>query len=354
MPLPAQKPLFRVQTLCQRSVTFPYDPANTTRDLKNQICNDKDLKPNEIMIIADGKECSDNDPAPLQSHVLLRTNAESTVEVIVKHQTAPSNHCNKENIALTLPLNTRISKLKTQLLKDKHTKLSPSGQRLISCSKVMKDHQMIGDFILLQKKGSRGTPLTIFLSQTIDSREEMEIHVTLRNKQEIKFYLEFGIPLYYAKEILQNQFGISKSHSYHFVRDDTKQPLLDLHKSLLDYGILPSWGKKLQLVLAPGERPLPTTGFTVFMPSGCDSMGVDSFDVCSKRKLEELSYLKIPSQNSDENAEHIVSDKPASRASSPVLFSSATLKKKPNGRKSPTCGMFGGMKKGFLSKRKKH
>jgi hypothetical protein len=234
-------------------------------------------------------------------------------------------------------------------LKDKHTKWSVTGQRMIASSKIMKDYHVIGDYIIHSSVGKKEvSPLCIHLSQTIDSRAEMEIFVKLANKQEIKFYFEFGIPLYYAKDILHKQFAIPKDVDYHLVLE-SGTPLADLNKCLLDYGILPSAVKKLHLELVLTRHTNTakalfdsSSGKVLLCPVSISPSGAVTV------ALSNDAMISIPSQKEKTGT---------SRATSPIP-SVANLKKKPDKkRKSNTCSMFGGMKKGFLSqsgKRKKH
>lgn len=365
--LPAPKPIVRVQTVCQRTIVLPQVNGQSVTDLKSAICEGKSVYPEEIQLISEGRECHETEEATTKCFALVRSNACRCVPIFIKVTTGDKKM--NQMISLTLPLNTRVSKLKTLLLKEKHTKWSITGQRLISMSKVMKDHHILGDFMLhhssfKKRNGERDNikPLTLFLSQTIDSKTEMEIIVTLRNNQEIKFYFEFGIPLYYAKDILHKQYAVPRDTAYFFEIEGGKA-LADMNKSLLDYGILPSQGKKMRTTLVMGSpmppvQPLFSGGMKLgdaqiaMVPlAGLTGSGVGvgvATAASVKTTAQSPSILSISTTMEG----HGVS----SRAPSPSHLSAANLKKVPDSkRKSPTCSMFGGMKKGFLSlsKRKK-
>jgi hypothetical protein len=324
-------------------------------DLKKEICKGKHLHCDDVRFISAGAECQDVDQAPSVCSAVVRSDVSRSVDVLVK--VTGAGKVKSESIALSFPLNTRIKAIKAFLHKNKHAKWSVTGQRLISSSIVMKDYQLLGDFLLHQKKSlkpNHSSQFVLYLSQTVDSRVEIEFHVTLRNKQEIKFDLEFGIPLYYAKEILYNQFGIMKNLSYYFVEEKTGLHLTDMNKCLLDYGYLPTGGKKLHLVLALFDNPAPFAGLTFLdLKSLQTQQSLPKVpDSPKKRKRQQQCPNLVVSTNVVEVGEE--KSITPSRSSSPILFASATLKKKPNGKKSPKCGMFGGMKKGFLSSSNKH
>ena len=341
--LPTTKSVVKVQTVCQRSVTLRQQENMCAVDVKEHICSGKDLRPDELRVICCGRECEDMDEVSSQCFALVKNTADRCVKVCIKF----IGEMNKEMLELSVPLNMRISKLKEMLLKDKHTKWSVTGQRMIASSKVMKDYHILGDYLIHSTASKKGiSPLCIHLSQTIDSKAEMEIFVTLANKQEIKFYFEFGIPLYYAKDILEKQFAIPKDVDYHLVTENGA-PLADLNKCLLDYGILPTAGKKIRTRLVMASKKAALSPF----PQG--EMG----KVMLCPIIVSPSGISIASEPVPLNSTHSLKEDGGSRTVSPVP-SIASLKKKPDKkRKSNTCSMFGGMKKGFLSqsgKRKKH
>jgi hypothetical protein len=327
----------RAQTVCQRHISFPHLEGQKVRDLKAKLCEGRDLNCEELQVIYSGKECKDIDEIPQQFFVLVRNTAARNVNVNVK---VTDSKC-KENFTLSFPLNTRISKLKSLLLQNKHTKWSTTGQRLIASSKIMKDHHILGDYFLHTPGGKRSiSPLTIYLSQTIDSKAEMEIFITLRNKQEIKFYFEFGLPLYFAKEVLQKQFGIPKDISYCF-ESKSGMVLGDMNMSLLDYGILPSAGKKMHSTIIMTQSSIPP----VFGMSPLHVTSLTTMPTVSNDHSVTItpSRFTCPVKNDEKNSES------SSKHSSHFLPSNILKKKPSRKRKSNTCSMFGGMKKGFLS-----
>ena len=304
-------------------------------DLKSAICKRKYLNPEELLVISGGKECQDSDEISPDCFVLVRNGADRIVEVNIK----VAGDKTKAVMSMSLPINTSINKLKENLLKEKFTKWSITGQRLIASSRVMKDHHILGDYMIHQTQPNKKTAvqpaLTIYLSQTIDSRAEIEFLVTLCNKQELKFYFEYGIPLYYAKDILYKQFSIPKDVEYLF-EVESGVTLYDMNKSLLDYGIFPSEGKKMCVSLVM-LSPRVNSPKIAFMPHA----RADSVDTL-KKNIQNLSVPVTSTFNILASGENI--SRPCSH------ISTTNLKKIPESkRKSPTCGMFGGMKKGLIS-----
>jgi hypothetical protein len=106
-----------------------------------------------------------------------------------------------------------------------------------------------------------------------------------------------------------------------------------MNKSLLDYGILPSEGKKMCVSLVM-LSPRVKSPKIAFMPHA----RADSVD----KNIQNLSVPITSTFNILASGENI--SPPSSH------ISTTNLKKIPESkRKSPTCGMFGGMKKGLIS-----
>ena len=351
------KPVLRMHTVCQRNISIPHRHGLNVADLKAYICQGKDLRSEEIQLLSSGKECANADPVPPQSYVLVRSTAMRCVEVSIKITGVKSKHI----VLLSLPLNTRVSKLKSLLFKEKHTKWNITGQRLIASSKVMKDHHILGDYLFhvaAGKKTNAAHPLSIYLSQTIDSRAEMEIHVTLRNKQVIKFYFECGLPLYYAKDILHKQFAIPSTLQYCFCcsMQGMRAVRTDMQKCLLDYGILPSFCKVLHVTLVlETSMALSLPGVPYLLsPRNAKTQTQPPVTPPPLRSASPASVFSAEWQN-----EAPLDSKSTGTPRTPIpipnppsflLPTTTGLKKVPDSkRKSSTCSLFGGMKRGFLS-----
>jgi len=218
---------------------------------KTSVCN---LFPNlthsDIMMVRGGKlltneEIIGGSTGKTETYMLLTTTAKKFERIVFRSQNGEKS--------MDIPLNIKISSIKKELYSKKITSLKPELQRLIIDGKVLKDHSILGDYLIsavrsgiLRESAAKPTKkhkLVVYISKTIDPKHEVDITVKLNEKKSLQLSFELSKPIGLILDILHKKYMFplpnkTSSFVFYLPQHHSKQMLeLDMNKCLLDYGI---------------------------------------------------------------------------------------------------------------------
>jgi hypothetical protein len=421
----------RIKTLCHKEISFKIssNSGGTLYDLKVFLTSNSPLSPHDLLLISHGKHLSD-DSLPLSSllssvttdhkplYAFLKPSVTTVIPVHIKLH-------GRGEIFLNCPMNMKVIDLKKKIYATKECNLSPLEQRAICSTRLMKDHNLLGDYLLgaphtpaaagagggssSSSSSSSSKGLTIYLSQTMNLKRDLTVHLTLPNQRQVSFPFQFDDTLYFIRDILQKQFGLplptahssSTSSSNSGSSEDVtvadlglyfqsdRKTRLSLDRSLYDYGVYPPT-KSVKLVMrnhssSPPPSPFPlisvghgnaeeataaaATAAVMAMPqaqgmleeligqelggkravvSVKDGCIVVTFEADDESTTSPSASSTKPSSTSAQKPSKSSSSSASSAAAaSGPASASAPPQKKSSSRSSD--GLFSGMKRGFLS-----
>lgn len=306
-----------VHTLCNKVIKVSRRNIRIISELKDAVCSGSYVSPDELAVVSQGTLLDDDQDisyflsTPLFAYV--KCSASRDVSMNVKNSGLP----NATNTSVQCSLNMNIKNLKNKLFKDKITDFRPSEQRAIIGGRVLKDHTFLGDYLLHSKKGkSKASQCTIVISKTLNPNREIDIVLEMPNSASISFAFPIGETLYYAKNILRNQFGFPSDAHYSF--EHKSGVVLRDCDTLLDRGLVSPSTKKVNLTFS-------VLADVVFGPNGVVSLPLSLLGGASNSRRKDRSQ------------------------STGELSESTTSVSKSTENDTKPKSLFQGMKKGFLS-----
>eukprot|EP01038_Epipyxis_sp_PR26KG_P009305 gene9305-12537_t len=355
----------------------------TILDIKNDICAGTPFISNDLMIIQCGKELKDSmriSPQELvkqPAFIIVRSKSNSKVKVIVKSKDGALKE-------IEVVVSKKVFQIKKELYVNKATTCKPENQRLIVGAKVLHDTCIIGDYLLKALKSklvssttkiSNPSPVLMHISETFNSKHEVDISITLLSKKKINFSFEITQPIHYISDLLWKNFHLPRpdeQHSYVFMIpspvDNEEMVELDHNKNLLDYGITPNVRKlEMKLLVNDISASIGPSPIEIFI-SICSTFALELVkrNLTSPDQLDSNAFNQVLQSTPISFAVPVpmpmVNPKKSSRASSDksskLSLSSNAINPSDNttnnNKKRPqeSSSLFQGLKKGFLGEKR--
>jgi len=279
---------------------------------------------------------------------IIRSTANSKTDVIIK------NKQDNKSYTLSYQVNMKIFQLRKEI--SKVTGIRQPALRMIIGCRILKDEGIIGDYILSTVKKNKQCieNIVIQVSRTIDVTQDVDIKVHFPNRSIIEFSMEVGVPISTARQILSRSYYMPLDVPLEIYLDKKYLTKLDYTRSLIDYGICPTPGKKIcvELYIKVNNGNNRNTSLNPFeeMLDGLIS-DITSTMKKSKSTKSKSSEAKSRTKTATATANTIISDSNQSIITATVTetpqTSIGTSKKPSRG------GLFSSMKRGFLSHSKK-
>lgn len=237
----------------------------TGNEIKELLCSNTCILPDDILLIKGGKEIKNDHVVFLQPKTtttptkldnnnndnnkkkideifaIIRSTSTSKAELVIK------NKNDNKVYNLSYQANMKIYQLRKEI--SKITGIRSSACRMILGARLLKDEGILGDYILSVIKKNKlnlnlDHKLVIQVSRVIDITTDIDIKVHFPNKSIIEFSMEVGVPMMIARQILAKRFFMPLSVPLEIYLDKAFRNKLDYTRSLIDYGICPTPGKK--------------------------------------------------------------------------------------------------------------
>jgi len=325
LPLKRKNDLILVHTLSNKTIKVPKTNIRIVSELKQEVCKGSCVLPSEIVIVSKGAHLDDDQDISYfisePIYAFIKCTSHRNISLAIKH--ASSQLVGQ----IECSLNSKISRIKYSLAREKKTTIRPCEQRAIICGQVLKDHHFIGDYLLHSKVKStktmkRQSPphCTIVLSRTVNPHREVDIALEMPNLTCINFSFPIGEALYYAKTILFHQYGVPNDLCYNF-RHESGVVLSD-HDTLLGRDLVSPSMNEVKLTFTVVTELMLSPHHIISLPSSLLDGGSDAVSAMGGTAGRSRS--------------HSTGDTP--RGTAPVTAS--------KGASQP---LFKGLKKGFLS-----
>lgn len=411
--LPFHSSQIRIKTLCHKeiSIKFPHPsssltsqspswPSLTIYQIKENILSSIpscSLNPSDLMIISNGKKLDDEIQIPFPAATTTTPHVKSHAPLYVMIKPSTTSLINlkikisSQTFHYSCPMNMNVLELKKMIYStimvdsknknnrgDSHdngscrVKITPLEQRAICCARLMRDHNLIGDYLLGSGSSSShhgpttsgSSELIIYITKTMNLKRDLIINLRLPNQKIIKFPFQYDDSLFYIRDILDKQFGLpipdgdtSIDLGLYLESDQTLSGRLRLDHSLYDYGIFPPI-KSVNLVMKNHQNsstsPSGSAAPTGFVENLLQGIGLNTKNTQVNIK-DGCIYVTIHDENSSTSSP--TSSAPSTTPSVPSSSSSIKSKSKSSSStkaNSPSSSesnnkMFSGMKRGFLS-----
>lgn len=349
--------MLRIKTLAGiTSIMINTNNQITGNEIKELLCSNTCILPDDILLIKGGKEIKNDHVVFLQPKTtttptkldnnndnnkkkideifaIIRSTSTSKAQLVIK------NKNDNKVYNLSYQANMKIFQLRKEI--SKITGIRSSACRMILGARVLKDSGILGDYILsaVTKQNKLNLnldhKLVIQVSRVIDITTDIDIKVHFPNKSILEFSMEVGVPMQTARLILANRFFMPLHVPLEIYLDKAFRNKLDYTRSLIDYGICPTPGKKtcvdLFLRVYNGE-----------MESQPKRASIDCLDQMIDQMIGGFSSTFKTSKGSKSKQQQ----QPQQSTKEVTKTSTATIAPT---KKSTKGGLFSSMKRGFLS-----
>lgn len=282
---------------------------------------------------------------------IIRSTAKSKADLIVK-----SKQDNK-SYSLSYQVNMKIFQLRKEI--SKVTGIRQPAIRLIIGCRILKDEGIIGDYILstVKKNKQSNENIVIYVSRTIDVTQDVDIKVHFPNRSVIEFSMEVGVPISTARQILCRSYYMPLDVPLDIYLDNRYLTKLDYNRSLIDYGICPTPGKKtcVELYIKVNHGGINKNGSLNSLEEMLDGLINDITSSMKKSKKSTKTKTKTATTAAvATTTKTIATDSNQSIMTEAIPpQTSIGTSSSVTGKKPVRGGLFSSMKRGFLSHSKK-
>ena len=335
-------------------------------EIKETLSANSTIAVEDIMLVENGRELLGENEicANRVIYAMVRTKASSKVSLTL----SVSNGKNKSNLEFTSSVGSKIYQVKRELRK--LCNFSEFAMRCIIGGRVLKDENMLGDYILsnalsdskTRKKGTKN--ITLYVTKTVNLKKDVDIHFHLLGGTVLKSYFEIQSPTCGLREVLKGKLPFAPHIQLKFCMNLSHTLVqLDPDKCLFDYGV--TGEKVVDVYVVPSYVPVPTTrdlssNFTMRLdPKSLfstvkESNSISSMNVTTRKSSSNESKEVVGSicKKMDSLA-NAIALKTKSQKGTKSFILSTEAPKEGNSKSNKDRGLFSKMKKGFLSKSKK-
>merc|ERR1719408_29471 len=344
--------------------------------VKELLSHQSSIASGDIMLVSQAQEFSGEMEVSdtKMVYAMIRTKATS----LITFNLCVNNGSSKTNLEFTVSASTKVYQLKRELRKV--TKISEFGMRCIIGGRMLKDENMIGDYILstslssskVQRKQSQQKRVTMYVSKTIDMKKDVNIKFYLLGGNVVKSYFELQSPISGLHALLRSITRIPMNISWNLcVEMLDSLVLLDTDKCLFDYGVNENKREQsVNIFVLPCDIPVPTirdfsSNFTMKLSpkalfNKLHKLDTDRGSIGDKLDLNETKKrLDLVGGRADTLAKAIASRVNDSSTSTSCVVNSddnnndnnnnGEMDIKAKKRKNNVGGLFSKMKKGFLA-----
>lgn len=320
----------------------------TILEAKKYICSDINIKPNEIMMISDGKELNDSDFCQSLStpkiFVVVRSSVKSCLKVSIQI------FGETKSISTEFPAGTKIFHIKRELYNRKIVSFRPEAQRLIIGGKLLMDeNSILGDYVIggsrtCSRRNDRSNihlndNFIIYVSKTVNATHEINLHVEVNETITLKFPFAIGQAVNNIHQVLYRQYNFPKHFQVNFSLK--KQPPQVQQQQNQEYKNSPC------ILLNSSDNWMSLTGTMSLLDyniTESDHQATVKIDRGYDHiRIHHQTLLELMNNNSDSLSSS------SSNEPKPVATKKRTI---PQQREQEQETLFRGMKKGFLSTNK--
>ena len=239
-------------------------PAETkyASEVKKTLSSNSSIATKDIMLISNGREVSEDMEVPASKVIYAMVRAKASSEITLK--LCVNNGSAKANMEFTSSIGSKVYQIKRELRKI--CKMSEFGMRCIIGGRVLRDENILGDYVLSTALGSkvqnkRAKEITLYVNKTIDLKRDVDIHFHLMGGSVIKSYFDIKSPSIGLLELLRVKAPFPSSVSVNFCIELSRTLVrLDADKCLFDYGVTgDKVGQIVDVFVVPSDVPVPST-----------------------------------------------------------------------------------------------
>lgn len=332
-------------------------------DVKRILSSNSSIAAEDIMLVSKGQEVLEEMEVSSSSvmYALVRTKAASKISL----KLCVNDGSGKSKMEFISSAGTKIYQLKREL--KKVCKISEFGMRCILGGRVLRDENVLGDYVLStalcsKVQNKRAKEITVYVNKTVDLKRDVDVDFHIVGGKVIKSYFDIKSPIIGLMALLKGKAHFPPCLVVNLcVEISNTLVQLDLDKCLFDYGVIgDKVGQVVNVFVVPSDVLVPTTRdlssnfiarvnpMTLFSSiKQLDSKSSSKKTISSNERMKDVDSI---CERADSLARAIALKTKLHPEKNSITDAMGVKVKK--AKTSGDGGLFSRMKKGFLAKSK--